>query len=153
MTADGNPFRPVRHLDGRGFLTPSRRRAKIGSEGFTILELLVAMVLTVFGVLGFTGLLKVIGNVEAEDLRETKALFCAQERMEELKFAFLTGNGFTTEGEEIVAEGSYTGMRREWTTGESDVFERLLEINVGCAYPWKGSMKSVELSTLVCLED
>ena len=153
MTADGNPFRPVRHLDGRGFLTPSSRGAKIGSEGFTILELLVAMVLTVFGVLGFTGLLKVIGNVEAEDIWETKALFCAQERMEELKFAFLTGNGFTTEGEEIVAEGSYTDMRREWSTGESDVFEGLLEINVGCAYPWKGSMETVEVSTLVCLEE
>ena len=135
MTADGNPCR------------------KIGSEGFTILEILVAMVLTVFGVLGFTGLLKVIGNVEAEDTWETKALFCAQERMEELKFACLTGQGFTTEGEEIVAEAPYQGMRREWTTGESDVFEGLLEINVGCAYPWKGSMKTVELSTLVCLEE
>jgi len=135
MTADGNPCR------------------KIGPEGFTILELLVAMVLTVFGVLGFTGLLKVIGNVEAENIWETKALFCAQERMEELKFAFLTENGSTTEGEEIVAEGSYTGMRREWTTGKSEVFEGLLEIHVGCAYPWKGGMETVEVSTLVYLEE
>ena len=75
---------------------------------------------------------------EAEDTWETKALFCAQERMEGLKFACLTGKGFTTEGEEIVAEGSYTGMRREWSTADSSVFEGLLEINVGCTYPWKG---------------
>ena len=135
MTADGNPCR------------------KIGSEGFTFLEILVAMVLTVFGVLGFTGLLKVIGNVEAEDTWKTKALFCAQERMEELKFACLTGKGFAPEGEESLAEGPYQGMRREWTTGDSAVFEGLLEINVGCAYPWKGSVERVELSTLVCLEE
>jgi hypothetical protein len=135
MTADGNPCR------------------KIGSEGFTLLEILVAMVLTVFGVLGFTGLLKVIGNVEAEDTWETKALFCAQERMEELKFDCLTDKSFTAKAKEIVAEGPYQGMQREWTTGESDVFEGLLEINVGCAYPWEGDMKTVELSTLVCLEE
>ena len=136
MTADGNPCRPV-----------------IGSEGFTLLEILVAMVLVVFGVLGFTGLLKVIGNVEAEDTWETKALFCAQERMEELKFACLTGQGFTPEGTEILTDGSYRGMRREWTTGDSSVLEGLLEITVGCAYPWKGSMEKVQVSTLVCLED
>ena len=140
MTADGNPYRPV-------------WRAMIGSKGFTILELLVAMVLTVFGVLGFTGLLKVIGNVEAEDIWETKALFCAQERMEELKFAFLTGKDFTADGEEIVADAPYQGMRREWTTEESDVFEGLLEIHVGCAYPWKGSMETVEVSTLLFPEE
>ena len=153
MTADGNPSRPAWHLDRRGLLTHASRRAKVGSEGFTILEILVAMVLMVFGVLGFTGLLKVIGNVEAEDIWETKALFCAQERMEELKFACLTGESFTTEGEEIVAEGSYTGMRREWSTGDSSVIEGLLEITVGCAYPWEGGMKQVGLSTLVFLEE
>ena len=160
MMADGNPFRLVRHLQqpplqraAKGRTIHSSRRAKSGSEGFTLLELLVAICLTVFGVLGFAGLLKVIGNVEAEDTWETKALFCAQERMEELKFACLTGESFTTEGEEIVAEGSYTGMRREWTTGDSSVIEGLLEITVGCAYPWEGSMKTVGLSTLVFLEE
>jgi len=135
MTARGSPCR------------------KIGSEGFTIVEILVAMVLTAFGVLSFAGLLKVIGNVEAEDTWATKALFCVQERMEELRFACLTGNGFTTEGEEIVADGSYQGMRREWTTGDSSVFEGLLEISVGCAYPWKGDMKKVGISTLVFAEE
>jgi len=135
MTEDGNPCR------------------KIGTEGFTLLEILVAMVLTVFGILGFTGLLKVIGNVEAEDTWETKALFCAQERMEELKFACLTGKGLPPEGEEMLAEGPYQGMRREWTTGNSAVSEGLLEINVRCAYPWKGSVKKVGLTTLMFPED
>ena len=135
MTADGNPCR------------------KIEADGFTILEILVAMVLTAFGVLGFTGLLKVIGNVEAEDTWETKALFCAQERMEELKFDCLTDKAFTAKAKEIVAEGPYQGMQREWTTGDSSLFEGLLEITVGCGYPWKGTMKTVEVSTLVYMEE
>ncbi len=135
MTADGNPCR------------------KIEADGFTILEILVAMVLTAFGVLGFTGLLKVIGNVEAEDTWETKALFCAQERMEELKFDCLTDKAFTAKAKEIVAEGPYQGMQREWTTGDSSLFEGLLEITVGCGYPWKGTMETVEVSTLVYMEE
>ena len=135
MTADGNPCR------------------KIGPDGFTILEILVAMVLTAFGVLGFTGLLKVIGNVEAEDTWETKALFCAQERMEELKFDCLTDKAFTAKAKEIVAEGPYQGMQREWTTEDSSLFEGLLEITVGCGYPWKGTMETVEVSTLVYVEE
>jgi hypothetical protein len=135
MTAGGNPSR------------------KIGREGFTLLEILVAMVLTVFGILGFTGLLKVIGNVEAEDTWETKALFCAQERVEELKFACLTGEGLPTEGEDLLTEGPYQGMRREWTTEDSAVSEGLLEINVRCAYPWKGSVKEVGFRTLMFREE
>ena len=135
MTVAGNPCR------------------KTGADGFTILEILVAMVLTAFGVLGFTGLLKVIGNVEAQDTWETKALFCAPERLEELKFDCLTGKGFTTEGGEIMAEGPYQGMRREWTTGSSSILEGLLEITVACSYPWKGGMEKVGLSTLVFPED
>ena len=135
MTADGNPCR------------------KVGGEGFTLLEILVAMVLTVFGILGFTGLLKVIGNVEAENTWETKALFCAQERMEELKFARLTGKGFSPEGEDFLTEGPYQGMRREWTTEDSALSDGLLEINVRCAYPWKGSVEEVGLRTLVFREE
>jgi len=162
MTADGNPCRPERHPDRRGLLARTlqeafyyeRRKHRIfGTRGFTFLEILVAMVLMVFGVLGFSGLLKVIGDVEAEDTWQTKALFCAQERMEELKFDCVTGKGVTTDGEEIVTEGQYKGMRREWATGDSPLFEGLLEISAGCSYPWKGSMKTVQVSTRAFLEE
>lgn len=153
MTADGNPCRPLCRNERNVTLTHSCRKSKSGTEGFTILEVLVAMALMVFGVLGFTGLLKVIGSVEAEDTWETKALFCAQERLEELKFACSTGKGLTTGEEEIAAGGSYQGMRREWTVGGSSVFEGLLELKVGCAYPSRGATKTVELSTLVYREE
>jgi hypothetical protein len=111
------------------------------------------MLLTAFGLLSFTGLLKVIGDVEADNTWAAKALFCAQEQMEELEFARLTGNNFTSEGKEVVTEGPYQGMQREWTTASSSILDGLLELHVDCAYPWKGDMKGVELSTLVFPED
>lgn len=153
MTALGSPCRRVRHLNRTGFLIDGSRHESDGSKGFTLLEVLIAMVLTGFGILCFAGLLRAIGNVEAEDIWATKALFCAQERMEELKFSLVAGKGLTTEGNELVTKGPYQGMRREWAAGDSSVFSGLLEIRAACAYPWKGSMKSVELSTLVFAED
>ena len=123
------------------------------AEGFTIVEILVAMVLVAYGILGFAGLLTVMGNVEAEDTWMTKALFCAQERLEELKFDVATGKGFTNNGKEDLVEGAYPDMRREWTVENAAVCEGLVKISVACAYPWKGTMKRISLSTLVFPED
>jgi prepilin-type N-terminal cleavage/methylation domain-containing protein len=153
MTVLGSPYRRVRHRDAAGLSTPGSRHGRAAREGFTLLEILVAMVLTGFGILCFAGLLKGIGNVVAEDTWATKALLCAQERMEELRFSFATGKGFTNEGKEQVAEGPYQGMQREWAVEDSSSLSGLLEIRTGCAYPWKGSMKTVALSTLLYQED
>ena len=153
MTVDGNPCRRKRY-SGRGrSVAGLNRRANRRVAGFTLLEILVAMAVAAFGVLGFAALLKAIGNVEAEDTWETKALFCAQERLEELKYACMTDKAFTGEGAEIVAEGSYQGMRREWGIEDSPVFEGLLEVRVGCGYPWKGTMEMLELATLIYVEE
>ncbi len=129
------------------------RRAGPRVQGFTLVEILVTLALAGFGFLGFAGLLKVLGNLEAENTWKTKALFCADERLEELEFACLTGEAFVTDGGEEVEEGSYQGMRREWSVEDSAVFDGLLEITATCAYPWKGSMKTVKLSTLVFPEE
>jgi prepilin-type N-terminal cleavage/methylation domain-containing protein len=130
-----------------------KRHDRGGERGFTIVEILVAMTVTGLGVLGFGGLLQVIGKVEAEDTWSTKALFCAQERMEELKFRVATGNSTTTEGEEVVADGAYQGMRRVWAVGHSSVFDGLLEIRAECEYPWEVATRTIDLATLVFPED
>ena len=147
MTGHGN--RCERDVGCTGRPSLRKRRAAGRREGFTLLEILLSMALTCLGVFCLAGLLKVIGNVEAEDTWETKAFFCAQERMEELRFGVATGNVSTTEGDEVVAEGSYQGMGREWTVGASSIFHGLLEMRVKCTYPWKGTTKTVELSTVV----
>jgi prepilin-type N-terminal cleavage/methylation domain-containing protein len=143
----------MEHLEQSDCQRHSTPRTTTGRKGFTFLEVLVAMSLLAFGLLAFAGLLKAIGSVEGEDTWETKALFCAQERMEELKFDCLAGKTFETEGKEIVGDGPYKGIQREWRAKSSAVFEGLLEFNVRCAYPWKGSTKGVELKTLVCFEE
>jgi len=120
-----------------------------GKEGFSLLEIVISMALTGLGVLCLAGLLKVLGNVEAEDSWKTKALFCAQERMEELRFAFAVGEGATGNGEEVLIDGSYRGLVTRWTVKPSPVLDGLFEIDLDCAYSWKGSMKTVGLSTLV----
>lgn len=120
-----------------------------GKRGFTLLEILVALTVTGLGVLGFGGLLAVLGHAEAEDTWSTKALFCAQERIEELAFLVAAGNHATTEGEEGIADGSYQGMRRVWAVENASVLDGLLEIRAECEYPWKGAMKTIALATLV----
>lgn len=152
MTAPGNPFEGVRYGGATGRPAYRKTHTMGKQEGFTILEILLSMTLTCLGILCLGGLLKAIGEVEAEDTWATKALFCAQERMEELKFGVATGNVSTTEKEEVVAEGSYQGMGREWTVGASSIFDGLLEVRVECTYPWKGTTKTVGLSTLVFSE-
>jgi prepilin-type N-terminal cleavage/methylation domain-containing protein len=149
MTAPGDLYERESNVGSTGRLSLRTRYALGRRQGFSLLEILVSMVLACLGVFCFAGLLKVIGNVEAEDTWETKALFCAQERIEELKFDAVTGNVSTTEGKEVLATGSYQGMRREWIVGASSVFDGLLEMRVECSYPWKGAWKAVELSTLV----
>ena len=134
---------------GRVSSRPRTGATPRGKEGFSLLEIVISMTLTGLGVLCLAGLLKVLGNVEAQDSWDTKALFCAQERMEELRFTFAVGNGATGNGEETLSDGSYRGMVTRWTVKPSHVLDGLSEVDVECAYSWKGSRKTVSLSSLV----
>jgi hypothetical protein len=120
-----------------------------GEKGLTLLEIVISMALTGLGVLCLAGLLKVLGDVEAKDSWDTKALFCAQEGMEELRFEVAVGDGPTGDGEEVIKDGAYRGMWRRYTVTPSLVFDGLSEVGVECAYSWKGSRKTVRLLTLV----
>ena len=149
MTVSGN-HSEIRPRGPHGGLSPPRTRViPHGYRGFTLLEILISIALTGLGVLCLAGLLKVLGNVEAQDSWDTKALFCAQEWMEELRFEFAVGNGATGDGEEALHDGSYRGMWRRWSVKSSPIFDGLSEVGVECAYSWKGSRKTVQLSTLI----
>jgi len=154
MKVHGFPCNPARH-DALGAVLPPYGKScpAAGVRGFTIVEILVAIVLAAFGILGFAGLLDVMGGVEAEETWRAKALFCAQERMEELTFAFVTGGAVPDQGQEDLGHGPYRGMRREWKVTDSGLFDGLVQVHVECAYPWKGVRKSIALSTLVFPED
>ena len=149
MTASGNHFETRPHDLQCGLSPPRTRVVPRGERGFTLLEIVLSMVLTGLGVLCLGGLLKVLGNMEAQDSLDTKALFCSQERMEELRYEVAVGNGATGDGEEVLNDGSYRGMSRRWTVTPSPVSDGLLEVGVECAYSWKGSRRTIGLSSLV----
>ncbi len=138
--------RPSRATD------PSRQEKRFSSSGpwgFTLLEVVISIALAGLGVLGLAGLLRVMGNAEAEDTWATKALFCAQEGLEELMYDVSVGTRSMGEGEENPEDGSCRGISRMWAVETVSILEGLLAVSVECEYDAKGERGSVRLSSLV----
>jgi Tfp pilus assembly protein PilV len=148
MTAPGDHSDSAWHGRCRGLSLPGKPAALCAERGFTLLEIVLSVGLTGLGILSLAGLLTVLGSLEAEETWDTKALFCAQEGIEELKFDVSSGNGPAGDGEATPA-GPYGNMSRRWTVASSSDLEGLLEISVECAYDWKGKERAVGLETLV----
>ncbi len=147
----GDPSRGPLHPQAARKIWPGREGSD-PTRGFTLVEILTAMALTAFGVLGLTSLLVVLGKMEEEVTWRTKALFCAEETMEGLRFGVVSGDGGEEIGEVIPSIGPYRGMLRAWTLRPLPDREGLFEIRVECSYPWEGSRKAVRLATLVGTE-
>lgn len=107
------------------------------------------MALTALGVLGLSGLLRVMGNIEAEDVWATKALFCTQEGLEEVMYEVHAGTRSAGKGEETLADGPYRGMSRRWAVEPVSILDGLLAVRVECAYDAKGEKETTRLSSLV----
>ncbi len=118
-------------------------------NGFSLIEVIIAMALMSVAMLGLAGLLVVLGNSEAENQWTTKALFCAQEEMEYLKFEIATEGYSAIEGEEIFQDGPYKGMGISRRVHPFETVDGLAEIVVECSFLWQGSDKKKILQTLV----
>jgi prepilin-type N-terminal cleavage/methylation domain-containing protein len=135
--------------------SPSRQPKRFrgaGPRGFTLLEVVLSMALAGLGVLGLAGLLKVLGDVETEDTWATKALFCAQQGLEEIMYEVSVGARSTGEGEENLEVGCYRGMSRMWAVEPASVLDGLLAVSVECTCDAEGERGSVRLSSLVFRE-
>jgi len=121
-------------------------------QGFTLLEVIIAMGLMAFCLLGMAALLNALGNIEAENRRAVKALFCAQEALETLRFNLMADReGFESTGRELISTGAYEGMEKQWFIEAYGPENELDEIIVQCGYWWKGEKKVRSLRTLVCI--
>ena len=119
-------------------------------RGFTLLEVLIAMGSMAFGLLGMAALLAALGNVEAENRKMTKALFCAQETLETLHFNMMDREEFVDPaGQELITSGAYRGMEKKWSIETYELETGLDEIIAQCAYWWRGEKKIRSLRTLV----
>ncbi len=121
-------------------------------DGFSLIEVIIAMGLMAVGMLGLAGLLIVLGNSEAENQWLTKAVFCAQEEMEWLKFEIAAEGWSAIEGEEALDDGPYQGMQKHWIVKSSELADGLAEIVVECSYSWQGKDKKKSLQTLIFQE-
>ena len=151
-TAPGSRSERPRRARATGPSRKPKRFRGAGLGGFTLLEVVLSMALAGLGVLGLAGLLRVLGNVEAEDTWATKALFCAQQGLEELMYEVSVGARSTGEGERNLEDGCYRGMTRMWGVEPVSVLDGLLAVSVECTCDADGERGSVRLSSLVFRE-
>jgi Tfp pilus assembly protein PilV len=131
----------------RRFLAPNR-----SENGFTFNEVLLAMNLTVIGILGYsagTGNL-IRWNSASRDY--TVAVNLAQDKLEQLKAqkTWLDVNNCPTAGDrDIAATGEPGGVyNRCWVISDSPLGAELKQITVTVSWPGRES-REVTLSTLV----
>lgn len=121
---------------------PIYRKGKISEEGFTLLEVMIALMILSVGILGFMKLQIASIQGNAFGIEMTQATITGQEKMEELKnMAY----GAMTGGNDTVTRAGVP-FARSWTVTPSGTISTI-EVVVG----WTdkaGTGRSVTLATL-----
>jgi type IV pilus modification protein PilV len=112
------------------------------SDGFTLIEVLIAIIVLVIGLLGVVGVATTVisGNTLAREL--TTATTLAQDKIEELKSA---DYATITTGDDT-QESIYT---RTWTVTADSPVAGMKTISVAVSFSWKGTTHTVTLKTMV----
>ena len=129
-------------------MTP-RADLRASPAGFSLVELLVAMAVTAITLSSLLGFVIFMGRAAGEDNRATAALFCAQQKVESLRFRAASG-AFAEEGEENQDPGPEFGMVRRWAVRPDSSGSGLLLIRVECASTFGEKLITRQLETLVC---
>ena len=103
------------------------------TKGFTLLEAAISIGLLSFSFLGLLSLLLAFDKVEAENAWAAKALLCAQQAMEELRFETALHGSPASGEDKRISGGAYQGMQKTWKINTSSVEPGLLEIRVECS--------------------
>ncbi len=112
------------------------------SSGFTLIEVLIAIIVLVIGLLGVAGMATTVitGNTLGREI--TTATTLAQDKIEELKSADYAN---ITTGSDT-RESVYT---RTWTVTADSPVAGMKTVNVAVAFSWKGTTHTVTLKTMV----
>jgi len=118
-------------------------------RAYTFVELVVAMAIAAVWLASLFGMLIVMGRYEEGSRLSAAAVLCAQERMEELRFAVERDALVPAQGRESLLVGPYKNMERSWAVEPSSVHTGLKEVEVECTYSWQGEMRKENLLSLV----
>jgi len=112
------------------------------SSGFTLIEVMIAILVIVVGLLGVAGVATTVinGNTLAKEM--TTATTLAQDKIEDLKS---TAYGSISSGSDT-QQSIYT---RTWTVTSDSPVAGMKTIAVSVAFPWKGATRTVTLKTMV----
>ena len=113
---------------------------EIRSNGFTLVEVLIAMFLLVTALLGTAAVTTTVIKGNSFSNRMTQATTLAQDKMEELKgmsYASMTSGNDTPSA----------GFQRTWTVTPDSPAADMATIVVTVTFPWNGT-RTVTLSTL-----
>lgn len=112
-----------------------------GRNGFTLVEILVAVFILVVGILGVISVATTVINGNAFGKRITTATVLAQEKMEELKN---TAYASVVTGSDT-QESIYT---RTWTVTTDSPAAGMKTIEVAVTFPWESTTRNVTLKTI-----
>ncbi len=113
------------------------------NNGFTLIEILIALFILVVGLLGVISVATTVINGNAFGKEITTATTLAQDKMEELK-----GTDYTsiTSGGPETQQSIYT---RTWTVTSDSPVAGMKTIEVTVEFTWKGTTHNVALKTIV----
>lgn len=130
--------------------------SQISQGGFSMIEVLVAMLIVPIGLLGVAKFQSSLMIVSAETKTRSQALYAATSKIEELRaFANNTDYGLIASGSDTIAAsaGSNAALTRSWTiTDVASPNYKIILVNVG----WTASNNqadSVSLTSYISMAD
>jgi prepilin-type N-terminal cleavage/methylation domain-containing protein len=122
-------------------LKPGKRGKNEG--GFTLIEVMIAILLLLIGLLGVAGVAATIIQANAFSRQVTTATTLAEERMEDLKntpYASLAGGSDTP--------AQFPGYTRTWQILTDAPLTGTSTVVVNVSFPWKTQTRNVQLQTI-----
>lgn len=114
-------------------------------QGFTLVEILIALFILVVGILGTIAVTATVVSGNSLAKRTTTASTLAQHKMEELKNADYDGLASSTGPETVDAL-----YQRSWIVSAADTpLTGMKTVAVTVSFAWKGAMRTVTLKTIV----
>lgn len=112
-------------------------------EGFTLIEVMIAILLLLIGLLGVAGVAATIIQANAFSRQVTTATTLAEERMEALKnipYASLASGADTP--------AQFPGFNRTWAIQTDAPLTGTSTVVVTVSFPWKTQTRNVQLQTI-----